>query len=265
MEDPANNYDHKEKAIIDERIKELTHNHDEYIHNHPELQQILNDFVTEVLLHKPQDTILFAREFFSKFNPTPVLNKPLAIIGPSGVGKSTLIKALTEQFPGVFEFSISFTTRNPRGQEKNGVEYYFITKEEFMSKIDAGDFIEWAEVHDHFYGTSKSVIDDIYSRGKVCILDIDVQGAVKIFQSGLEFNRVFVMPKSMKSLEDRLRGRGTEDDNILRVRLRNAQTEIETARENPNIFKDFITNDVFEQAYKDFLHLIYRYYEHLRS
>ncbi|CAG9325216.1 unnamed protein product [Blepharisma stoltei] len=263
MENPADILNAQQNSIIDERVIQLSHIQDDYITQHPELQQILNDFITELLNHKPQDITTFAREYFSKSSPTPSLN-PLALIGPSGVGKSTLIKALMNQFPGVFEFSISSTTRKPRGAEQNGVEYYFITKEEFKSKIEAGDFIEWAEVHENYYGTSKAAVEDIKSRGKICILDIDVQGAIKIYDANIEFNRVFVMPKTIKDLEDRLRGRGTDNDDTLRIRLRNAELEINTARSNPSVFPHFITNDDLDEAYKDLLRLIYRYYAHLK-
>lgn len=120
--------------------------------------------------------IEFAKDYFSKFNPNPQRTKPIAIVGPSGVGKSTLIDRLMADSPDVFEFSISCTTRQPRPGEVDGKHYYFISSEEFIRRNEEGEFIEWAEVNGEYYGTSLEVVKDIAARGKICLLDIDVQG-----------------------------------------------------------------------------------------
>jgi len=258
-------FDLKEQQIIDLRKTELIDYHKQYLESHPELTQLLNDFTTEVLYHKPDDLILFAKEYFAKFNPNPIKNKPLAIVGPSGVGKSTFINRLRELFPGVFEFSVSSTTRKPREGEEHGREYFFLSIEEFEQKKDQGEFLEWACVHGNYYGTSKHTVEDVYARGKVCLLDIDVQGVKQIWESGLDFNRVFIMPKTMKQLEDRLKARNTDEESVLRVRLRNAQKEIEDAQSDSKLFQYFIVNDDLETAIQEFLDVIYRFYEHLRD
>jgi guanylate kinase len=257
--------DLKERATVDVRKTELVENHNNYIERHPELRELLNDFISSVLLNKPDDIFRFTREFFSKFNPEPIKNKPLLLVGPSGVGKSTLIKHLMDTFPGVFEFSVSTTTRRPRPGEQHGVHYYYVSVEEFEEKVRQGQFLEHATVHNNMYGTSKQAVLEIFERGKICVMDVDVQGTIKIYEAGLDFNCLFVMPKSMKQLEERLKARGTEDSNVLRTRLRNAQAEIETAKANKHIFKSYLVNDEYEETIRDLMDYIYRYYEHLKN
>lgn len=154
---------------------------------------------------------------------------PLVVCGPSGVGKSVLIKKLQALFPGKFGFSVSHTTRGPREGEENGVHYHFSDRETMQGEIDAGLFIEHADVHGNLYGTSKAAVETVVKEGKVCILDIDVQGAKSLFEqaafAGTRF--IFVHPPSLEELERRLRGRGTETEEKVQKRLANAVGEIE--------------------------------------
>lgn len=257
--------DNKELAIVELRKQELEERHSEYLREHPELQDLLNDFLSSVLLNKPENIFNYSREYFSKFNLTPVRTKPLIIVGPSGVGKSTILSRLLQRFPDSFEFSVSSTTRKPRAGEIDGVHYSFITKEEFMTQVEEGKFIEWAEVHTNCYGTSREAVESIMSRGKICLLDIDVQGSLQISQKGLDCNYLFIMPPSMAELERRLKERAQEDDSVLRIRLRNAASEIDTAKTNPQIFKEFIVNDDLEVAVEEFYHKITQHYDFLVS
>ncbi len=151
--------------------------------------------------------------------------------GPSGVGKSTLITRLREEFPNAFGFSVSHTTRGPRPGEENGVAYNFTTREEMQAGIDRGEFLEHADVHGNMYGTSFQAIRSVSEQGRVCILDIDVQGVRSCRKAGFPVGSyVFVAPPDMGLLEARLRGRGTETEETVQKRLAGAVGEMDAAR-----------------------------------
>lgn len=152
--------------------------------------------------------------------------KPIIVLGPSGVGKSTLINSLTAKYPDAFGFSVSYTTRDPRPGEVNGVHYNFVSKDEFNHMISSDDFIEWAQVHSNFYGTAKSQIRQIQACKKIPLLDIDVQGTEKFLAAFPETNTLFVFPPSKESLVKRLENRGTETKESLAVRVGNATAEM---------------------------------------
>jgi len=154
---------------------------------------------------------------------------PMVICGPSGVGKSVLIKKLLEVFPGRFGFSVSHTTRGPRPGEEDGVAYHFTDMEAMQRGVEEGRFIEHAHVHGNMYGTSREAVEAVRRSGQICILDIDVQGAKSIHEQGLwDGTRfIFINPPSHEELERRLRGRGTETEEKIQKRLGNAMGEIE--------------------------------------
>lgn len=251
-------FDSKEKSIITVRTEELKEKHFKYIEKHPELQQLLNDFVSEVLLEKPDDPIAFSREYFSKFNPKPEPYYPLAILGPSGVGRTTFTDKLISYYPGIFEIPTIITT-NP-----NKPESEVVSREEFMKLVEEGLFMHWSQEEGELVGIKLQTVQEIYSNSRISLLLISVDSAIKLHNERFEFNKIVIMPKNMKQLEDRLRDRGINDDNILRVRLRAALAEIESAQKFPKIFKDFVVNDSIDAAMKDFLHVIHRCYERLR-
>lgn len=178
--------------------------------------------------------------------PSPSSRSRLVVISaPSGTGKTTLCARLLKDFPEL-HLSVSTTTRAPRGQEKNGIEYFFVTREDFQKKIESGRFAEWAEVHSNFYGTSKDYIEHAFVRGESLLLDIDVQGADLLKRSyPRETLRVFISPPSMEELERRLRARGTETEESIQERLRATKTEMEAVEH----FDYVIINDDFEKAY----------------
>ena len=178
----------------------------------------------------------------------------LIVSGPSGSGKSSISREVMKRHPEV-AFSISCTTRPPRSGERNGVDYHFLSVEEFRKKIEAGEFIEYAQVHGNFYGTLKSEVEKRVTQGIDVILDIDVQGAAKvhelcreseIFRDAAEF--VFVAPPSHAELERRLRGRGTDAEEVILKRLENSKLEISHWRE----YSYLLINDEFEEAVRKF-------------
>jgi guanylate kinase len=149
--------------------------------------------------------------------------------------------------------SISSTTRAPRGNEKHGIEYFFISHEEFEQKKDAGLFAEWARVHDNYYGTSKEVIEKAWASGKSVLLDIDVQGADSLRASYP--NRtfaVFVEPPSLQELEARLRARATDKEETIQKRLKNAAEEISAKGR----FDRVVVNDSLDRAYEELKALV---------
>mmetsp|Transcript_20568 Transcript_20568/g.58266 ORF Transcript_20568/g.58266 Transcript_20568/m.58266 type:complete len:266 (+) Transcript_20568:91-888(+) len=178
----------------------------------------------------------------------------VVIVGPSGVGKSTLIGKLMGEFSGRFGFSVSHTTRQPRPGEEDGVHYNFTTLEAMRDAIADDRFIEYAEVHGNFYGTSYKAVERVVGSGRVCLLDVDVQGAEQLKKSSLDevSAYMFVAPPSPSALEDRLRGRGTESEDKLRVRLENARKELAFADTNPEFFEQVLVNDDLQRAYAQF-------------
>jgi len=179
----------------------------------------------------------------------------VVIAGPSGVGKGTLIEKLRAEFPKLFGFSVSHTSRAPRPGEEDGVHYNFTTAEKILEDVAAGKFIEHAEVHGRHYGTSIAAVDKVRAEGKICVLDIDVQGCRAARAKNLLAKYLFVAPPSTAALEARLRGRGTEDESAIATRLGNAQKEID-AKDEPGLFDAVIVNDDLETAYSELKNLL---------
>ncbi|XP_041100619.1 guanylate kinase isoform X3 [Polyodon spathula] len=174
--------------------------------------------------------------------------RPVVLSGPSGAGKSTLLKRLLKEYEGVFGFSVSHTTRNPRPGEENGKDYHFVTKEVMQQGIGAGDFIENAEFSGNMYGTSKASVQDVQAKNLICILDVDMQGVKNIKKTDLNPIYISVQPPSVEILEKRLRDRQTETEESLQKRLDAARTDMEISNE-PGLFDIVIINDDLEEAY----------------
>jgi guanylate kinase len=165
------------------------------------------------------------------------------ISAPSGAGKTTLIEKLLIQNP-IFEFAVSTTTRVRRAGEAEGKNYYFVSYEEFMQMVDRGEFLEWAKVHDNYYGTTKKEVDRIKQHSKIPIFDVDVQGARSLRNKLQNVISVFIIPPSIQELERRLRHRSTETDHQIAVRLNNAVGEL---REYVN-YDYIVVNDDLQKA-----------------
>ena len=148
----------------------------------------------------------------------------IVISGPSGTGKTSVIRALCESEP-TLAFSISATTRPPRSDEADGVDYYFLDETEFEALITSGGFLEWVKYGGHYYGTLKSTIESTIEKGKDLVLEIDVHGAMKVKDLGIRYASIFLLPPSLESLEKRLRNRKTESDSELQQRLLTAKSE----------------------------------------
>jgi len=178
--------------------------------------------------------------------------KIIVVVGPSGAGKSTLLKKIRADFPELKE-SISCTTRPMRDGEKEGINYFYLTKEEFIQRRDNDSFLEWATVHSNLYGTSKEFVESSVIRGDSLLFDIDVQGAdavKKHFGSGASV--IFIAPPSIEELKVRLIKRGTDSDEVIGVRLKNAQGELKR-KDN---YDYLVVNDDIDRAYDEIYKII---------
>lgn len=237
------------EKLNDYRMK-LKEDNQSYLESHPELRSLVDNFVHEVLIKRPADIIKFGGQYFNSLrNPNLAGPQPIVIAGPSGVGKGTLINMLIERYPDIFGFSVSHTTRPPRPGEENGKHYHFVEKDEMEIGIKNGDFIEYAHVHTNIYGTSYKSVESVRMAGKICILDIDIQGVKNVKLSPLDCRYIFITPPSIEELETRLRNRGTETEEKIKVRMKNSTEEIQYGTEEGN-FDIVITNDDLEGSYK---------------
>jgi len=174
--------------------------------------------------------------------------------GPSGAGKGTVREKVFKTVSDL-SYSVSCTTRSPRECELNGVDYHFISVDEFKRQIAEDKFLEWAEVHGNFYGTSRTFIEPLLEKGIDVMLEIDVQGALQVKEKMPEAITVFLTPPSMKILEERLRGRGTNDDADIKLRMKNAEREMSYADK----YDYKIVNDDADKASEEFVNLINSY------
>ncbi|GAB0138728.1 hypothetical protein EsDP_00006953 [Epichloe bromicola] len=189
--------------------------------------------------------------------PAPPDRRLIVISGPSGVGKGTLYKRLFDSHPDTFCLSVSHTTRGPRPGEQDGVDYHYVTMEAFEDLIAKDGFVEHAKFGGNRYGTSKMTIEEQTKKGKVVLLDIEMEGVKQIKQSSIAARYIFIAPPSVDALEARLRGRGTEDEASIQKRLTQAHKELEYSK-TPGIHDKIIVNDDLDAAYKELEEYIYK-------
>jgi guanylate kinase len=168
------------------------------------------------------------------------------VAAPSGAGKSSLVKALME-LDHYVQPSVSHTTRAPRGQEKHGREYFFVSQQEFDAMVQANAFVEWATVHGHRYGTSKKGIEDRMTQGADVVLEIDFQGAVQIKTLFSNAVSIFILPPSWEELRSRLERRGEDAPEVIEMRMKNAAIEVAQVAK----FDFVIINELFDRALFD--------------
>ena len=173
---------------------------------------------------------------------------------PSGAGKTTLCQAVCRHFPDML-YSVSHTTRPPRPGETQGIDYHFITKDEFIHLIESGEWAEWAEVHENYYGTSANFLNRGLEAGKDILLDIDVQGMLKILNRYPSSITVFIRPPSLEILRERLESRGADRPDIIETRMTNAKMEMAEAHR----YRHVIVNDNLELATRELILLIDSY------
>ncbi|MBU1341888.1 MAG: guanylate kinase [Proteobacteria bacterium] len=169
--------------------------------------------------------------------------KLFVISAPSGAGKTTLVRKVLGRFE-TLSYSVSHTTRNPRGSEQDGLDYFFISPEEFEQKIAQDHWLEWAKVHDNYYGTSKEFVRNCLEKGQSLILDIDVQGAKQMMVSDLKPVTIFILPPSFEILSQRLENRGTDSKQVIARRLENAKQEMD----QKDKYQYVVVNDDLDQA-----------------
>ena len=185
--------------------------------------------------------------------------KLFVIAAPSGAGKTSLVRALMQRRPAL-RFSISYTTRQQRPNERDGHDYFFVDKPTFERMVAAGEFLEHARVFDNYYGTSRAQVEQLLAEGQDVLLEIDWQGAQQIRRSLPECRSIFVLPPSRAALEQRLRNRGTDSDEVIARRLRDSLADLS----HWNEFDYIVVNDDFARATADLEAIVAGQGEHLR-
>ncbi len=175
----------------------------------------------------------------------------IVVAAPSGSGKTTIVKRILNEFPEII-FSISATTRKKRDNETDGIEYFFITEDEFKQKINNDEFAEWERFYDYYYGTLKSFVDENVLANKIVLLELDVNGALSIKKNYPDAHLIYIVPPSKEELIKRLTGRNTESEEDLKKRIERAKMELSLKDK----FDYFIHNDDLEKAVQESKSLI---------
>ncbi|AEG72545.1 guanylate kinase [Mycoplasma haemofelis str. Langford 1] len=175
------------------------------------------------------------------------LGKLFIISGPSGVGKGAIIERLLSNKELNLIFSISHTTRSRRSNEVDGVNYFFITKEQFRLNIESGKMLEYAQFFDNYYGTSKEWVENRLREGRNVLLEIETIGFKQMLEKKIDLVSIFIAPPSMQELEDRLKNRGTESGQDVKIRLEKATSEMEDSA----LFQHVVVNDILEDAVRE--------------
>ncbi len=179
------------------------------------------------------------------------LSRPLVLVGPSGAGKTTIAGRLVREYPERFRFSVSATSRAPRGHERSGREYTFVSREEFEGMIASGELAEWAQVHGEYYGTPIDNLRGMAEAGIAPVLDIDVQGARQVMRRGIDALVIFILPPGAAHWLARLTGRGTESPQGIVRRLQTAREELREA----TTFEEFVVNQNLSEAVRRVLEI----------
>ncbi|ETO26558.1 hypothetical protein RFI_10581 [Reticulomyxa filosa] len=203
---------------------------------------------------------------------------PTVVCGPSGVGKGTLLTYLKQYYTNAFAVSVSHTTRQPRPGEVNGETYHFVSREQFEQGISRGEFVEYADVHGNWYGTSKQALRDVADRKKIALLEIDVQGAqnikklsgVKAFylfitMTGYFDNNKLLPDCGIELLSPRLAGRGTETIEQVEKRMKTAEKELDFFANNRGFFDKVITNDDLKKSQQDITRIFAEWYPWIQT
>jgi len=176
------------------------------------------------------------------------------IAAPSGAGKTTLCRAVLDRFADMI-YSVSYTTRKPRSGERNGIDYHFISKDDFIKRIERDTWAEWAKVHGNYYGTDAEFLGNGLATGKDILLDIDIQGTVKILEKFPDAVTIFIIPPSLDTLKIRLESRGTDSHETIARRLKNAKKEIS----QKGLFRHIVVNDQLPVAVAELISTIEKY------
>lgn len=161
-----------------------------------------------------------------------------------------------EEYPDTFAFSVSHTTRKPRPGEHEGIHYHFVERPHMEQMIQAGEFFEHAQFGGNIYGTSKKAVEEVRASGKICVLDVELQGVHNFKRAGFDAKYILIQPPSIEVLKSRLEQRGTENTDSMQKRLKHAQEDMEAVAKEPHLFDKVVINDNFERAYMDFLKAI---------
>lgn len=265
------------ESILDEELEKLNdlkfrlkEENTAYLLEHNEFTDIIDEFVSEIFMHKPKDIIGFGATFFNKkVKVSQAANsikksskdkvKPLVICGPSGAGKSELIKSLVDGYPQYFSYSVSHTTRKQRDHEIDGVQYWFCTEDQMKLDIDKGRYFEHAYIRGAYYGTTYQAIEDTQFNDKICLIDIDTQGVQNVKASDLKCKYMFIAPASIENLEANLRRREYETEETIDKRLGLARGEIAYGMEKDNFDAVVVVNTV-DQGFDDAINLISEWY-----
>lgn len=175
----------------------------------------------------------------------------IVVSGPSGAGKGTICKSLLKEYSGI-QISVSATTRKPRSGEVDGVNYFFLEKEDFIQKIDRGEFLEHAKVYENYYGTPSEFVMEKINSGEDVLLEIDIQGALQVKEKYSEGVFVFILPPSMEELKNRIVGRGSETEESLKIRYSSAIDEISFIKD----YDYYVINDKIDSATKKLMSII---------